>query len=273
MESEMAVVREESHPMTAMGVVAQVRLIQEVMQSVMKENTHYGIIPGCQKPSLWKPGAEKLLVTFRIGSKPIVEDLSTPDCARYRVTREGFSIYTGVSVGSAVGECSSDEEKYKWRGSVCEAEYEATPEDRRRLKYKRDGTTIKQIRTNPADVANTVLKMADKRGYVALSLNVTAAGDIFTQDIEDLPAEVAAAVVGNEKPEPPSGPKPKAAAPSPSGDVISEKQAGRFYAICKGAGKDDDTIKAYLDQAYGIDSTKKIKRDDYETACKWAEAK
>lgn len=196
MENEMVAIRDVQYPLTAMAVLARVRLIQEVMNAVMKKDTHYGVIPGCVKPSLWKPGAEQLLVTFRISTEQFVEDLSTPDEARYRVSRRGTS--NGEFVGSAVGECSSNEEKYKWRGSVCDAEFEATSEDRRRLKYKRDGTTIKQIRTNPADVANTVLKMADKRATVALALNATAASDCFSQDLEDLPEEVRESVAGAE---------------------------------------------------------------------------
>lgn len=202
----------EAQSLTAVQIRAQVNLIQEVMNAVMKKDTHYGIIPGCQKPSLWKPGAEKLLVTFRIASEAVVEDLSTPDEARFRVTRRGTHINSGLFVGSGVGECSSNEEKYKWRFAVCDAEWDATPEDRRRLKYKRDGSTIKQVRTNPADMANTVLKMADKRGYVALALNTTAASDIFTQDIEDLPEGVDH---GESAPEPIKPPARKSAPAAP----------------------------------------------------------
>jgi hypothetical protein len=45
----------------------QVALIQNVMRSVMKDGEHFGKIPGCgEKPSLLKPGAEKLCFTFRM---------------------------------------------------------------------------------------------------------------------------------------------------------------------------------------------------------------
>lgn len=209
-EGAMVVESDTKYPMTAMGVVAQVRLIAEVMKSVMKDGTHYGVIPGCQKPSLWKPGAEKLLVTFRIATESVVEDLSTHDEARYRVTRKATAISNGAFLGSASGECSSNEEKYKWRGIVCAAEYEATPEDRRREKFKRDGGSFKQVRTNHADVANTILKMADKRAYVALALQTTAASDLFTQDLEDLPAEIVESIAGeHEAPRTVAAPKPK----------------------------------------------------------------
>lgn len=196
MESEVAV-QSEQRPLSANAVVARVRLVQEVMKAVMKKDTHWGTIPGCQKPSLYKPGAEVLLVTFRIApDEPTVDDLSNPDCVRYRVVRKGLA--NGSIVAAGVGECSSDEEKYKWRAPVCDGEFDATAEDRRRLKWKRDGTSYKQVRTNPADVANTILKMADKRAFIAMTLLATAASDIFTQDLEDLPPEIAEGLEGGE---------------------------------------------------------------------------
>lgn len=171
-------------PLTASDVRAQVNLIQEVMRSVMKPKEHYGTIPGCgTKPSLFKPGAEKIMATFRIAAVPEVEDLSTSDEARYRVMCKGVSA-SGVLLGVGVGECSSKEKKYNWRAVVSLAEWEATPEDRRRIHYTRDSEE-RQVRTNHADIANTILKMAKKRALVDMVLTATAASDIFTQDIED----------------------------------------------------------------------------------------
>lgn len=189
---------------TATEIRAQVNLIQEVMRAVMKEGTHFGTIPGCQKPSLWKPGAEVLFATFRVSVDPIVEDLSTRDEARFRVTARGVSNH-GVPLGSAVGEASSDEEKYKWREVVCLEEWDATPEDRRRLKWKRGqqkAYPVQQIRANIADCRNTILKMASKRATVALALQITAASDIFSQDIEDLPEELRESVTDEGAPAP-----------------------------------------------------------------------
>jgi hypothetical protein len=190
MTQETLVVRDERLPLTAKEVKASVQLIQEVMKAVMKPDTHYGKIPGTDKPTLYKAGAEKILSTFKIGVEPIVEDLSTADEARYRVTAKGFSIVTGLAVGSGVGEASSNEEKYKWRKALCDAEYDQTPEDRRRIAFKRwDGkiNEVKQVRVNHADVANTILKMAKKRAQIDMTLTVTAASDVFAQDLEDLP--------------------------------------------------------------------------------------
>lgn len=183
-------VRYDEHlPQSAASIRAQVNLIQEVMQAVMKEGTHYGTIPGTPKPSLWKPGAEVLGSTFHIATSYRVEDLSGADFVRYRVTAVGTHQATGVVMGEGMGECSSMEEKYKWRKSTGEREFDATAEDRRRIKYGRDYST-KQVRADPADQANTILKMACKRAQVAMMLNVTAASDIFSQDFEDLPEEL-----------------------------------------------------------------------------------
>jgi hypothetical protein len=184
-----------SRSLTAADVRAQVNLMQDVMQEVMKDGTHYGKIPGTQSKSLYKAGAEKLMATFRLAAKPEVEDLSEGGEIAYRVT---VNLLTagGTFVGAGIGECSSAEEKYSWRAAVHKKEWEATPENRRRVKYYRDGKEVQQVRTNPADVANTILKMAKKRAQVDAVITATAASDIFTQDIEDLPEEVVAEIVG-----------------------------------------------------------------------------
>lgn len=171
-------------------IVAHVRLVQEVMEAVMKENVHYGVVPGTKRPSLWKPGAEVLGVTFRIAATYNIEELSDDDRIRYRVICIGKHQLTGQLLGEGVGTCNSMEEKYKWRRAAHKNEYDATPEDHRRVKYYSNGGTALQVRTAPDDLDNTILKMAAKRAQVAMAINVTAASDIFAQDLEDLPPEV-----------------------------------------------------------------------------------
>ena len=199
---------EERNALTAVDIRAHVNLVQEVMQAVMKKDTHYGTIPGTPKPTLYKPGAEVLAATFRIAVSYKVEDLATQDCVRYRVTAIGTHQTSGIVMGEGMGECSSGEEKYKWRKATGVKEFDGTPEVRRRVKYGRDYST-NQVRTDPADLANTVLKMACKRAQVAMTLNVTAASDIFTQDIEDLPEELRPTSDGGAE-QKPAGPQPYA---------------------------------------------------------------
>lgn len=185
---------EKGAVLTAADMRAQINLIQEVMRATMKENVHYGTIPGTPKRSLWKPGAEVLCAVFRIAPSYRLEDLSTDDVVRYRVVCVGTHQTSGIMLGEGLGEASSNEQKYKWVKAY-RREWDGTPGNRRRIKYgydkqKREEYEIFQVRTEPADIANTVLKMAAKRAQVAMTLNVTAASDIFTQDVEDLPEEL-----------------------------------------------------------------------------------
>lgn len=214
----------ESRALTAADMRAQVNLVQEVMKAVMqgpsKDNptgVHYGTIPGTPKPTLYKAGAEVLAATFRIAVSYHTEDLSTDDVVRYRVTATGTHQTTGIVMGAGMGECSSGEGKYKWRKASNNKEFDAAPIDKRRIQYGYNRKTeeefeIKQVRTDPADFANTVLKMACKRAQVAMILNVTAASDIFTQDIEDLPEELRPREDGNhERDKKDTGPQPYSA--------------------------------------------------------------
>ena len=190
--SQQAVETYGDRSLTAGDVRAQVNLIQDVMRSVMMDGTHYGRIPGTQSVSLYKAGAEKLMSTFRLAAKPEVHDLSADGEIHYRVTVNLLSA-GGSFLGAGIGECSSREDKYAWRAMVCQEEFDATPENRRRVKFSKYQGRVeqkKQIRTNPSDVANTILKMAKKRAQVDAVITVTAASDIFTQDIEDLPDEL-----------------------------------------------------------------------------------
>lgn len=188
-EGALTVQPEEPRVLSAVEVEQQVQAIQQVMKKVMQDGTHYGKVPGCgDKPTLLKPGAEKIMMTFRLGGEPEIEDLSTGDNLRYRIRMRIFSVLTGKTLGYGVGECSSDESKYKWRSSISDEEFEATDPSRRRTKYARN-YTAKQVRAEVADVANTVLKIAKKRALVDGILTVTAASDIFTQDLEDIPEE------------------------------------------------------------------------------------
>lgn len=221
MENE--VVLYEKRTLTAVQVKAQVQLIQEVMAAVMVKDVHYGVIPGTQKPTLYKPGSEKILSTFRIAAHPKdIEDLSTYDEIRYRVKVHGVSMENDqILFGVGIGECSSNEDKYKWRRPVCDEEFNETAEDRKRTVWKKyDGKAYqqKQVRTNPSDVANTILKMAKKRAQIDMTLTATGASDVFDQDLEDLPEGIASEVA--DKKPPVKQPQKKAATGSNSLTIV-----------------------------------------------------
>lgn len=269
--NEVSVPTQEIRPterLSAAQIRADVNLIQEVMKAVMIDKVHYGTVPGCgDKPTLLKPGAEKIASTFRLAIDPVVEDLSTSDEIRYRVAAKVTHQTTGTFLGSGIGEASTSEEKYKWRKAVSLEEYNSIPDDRRRLKYYKEGQPAMQVRTNPADVANTVLKMAKKRALVDAVLTITAASDCFTQDIEDMPEELATSV-GVAKDAPIATPQAKdapaavAPTPAPANGAASHpardrmrKMECKFDSKCKACTKpikkgdsiyyDGDTKSAY----------------------------
>ena len=190
-------------------LIAQVKKIQEVQQAVMKEGEHYGVIPGTNKPTLLKPGAEKLAFVFRLD--PQYDSVDHYDGAHLTVKSKCtlWHIGSGLRMGSGEGSCSTKETKYAFRHAArkcptCGKEAIIKGKEEYGGGWlcfkKKDGCGAKfkdgdgKIETqeagqvaneNLADVYNTVLKMSNKRALVAAVLNVTAASDIFTQDLED----------------------------------------------------------------------------------------
>lgn len=171
-------------PMTVEEILAQRSVVVKVLRHIMAEGTHYGKIPGTQNKSLLKPGADMLLSTFHIATDPEIEDISGPQEIRYRVRLRGLTMGSGQLVGVGVGEASSNEEKYRWR-KANSREYDATPENMRRVKYYTDND-VRQVRANPYDQVNTILKMAKKRASVDLVLTALAAAEIFDNIDETL---------------------------------------------------------------------------------------
>ena len=214
-ESQALVVAQQgsvsvSNAMRLDDILAQVKLIQDVMHRVMKEKEHYGTIPGCgDKKTLLQPGAQKLTMTFRLAPS---YDIQETDLGRghkeYRVSCTLKTIQAGSFVGQGVGCCSTMESKYRWRqGSLkcpeCGKEtirHSKPPKDNwycwsklggcgRQFEANDPGITKQEVgkveNDNPADCYNTVLKIAKKRAFVDATITATAASDIFTQDIGD----------------------------------------------------------------------------------------
>lgn len=100
-----------------------------------------------------------------------------------------------------------------------------------------------------------------RRYSLAMMLNVAAEEDDDAN---------AASVEQKKKPAtsyPAEKKETKQASDNVESDLISDAQCKRFYAIAKGAGWNDDDLKAWLVENYKIDSTKKISRTIYEYIC------
>jgi len=199
-EKTTDIAKVETAPLTIADLEKNVQVIQKVMQSVMIPKVHYDTIPGCgSKPMLLKPGAEKILSVFRIGTDLTIEALGDDYDFKYRIVIRGFHIPTGNTIGYGVGVCSTKEKKYAWRRVVCQGEFDDAEPDKRQNKWNDDGSQTLQVRQSPPDIENTVLKMAKKRAMVDLCLTATACSDIFAQDLDENPGNTPAVQAPQEK--------------------------------------------------------------------------
>jgi len=132
-------------------------MLKDYVREHMSEGEDYGIIPGGSKPTLFKPGAEKLNAVF--GLSPLVELNNRVEdwdngFVAYEVKVTLLNKRTQGIEAEGVGSCNSRERRYK--------------------------------NQDAANVANTILKMAKKRALIDATLSATRASGMFTQDLEDL---------------------------------------------------------------------------------------
>jgi hypothetical protein len=227
-------------------VLNQIQKIQDIMSMAMHDNEHYGTIPGTNKPTLYKAGAEKLGLLFRFAPEFEIERNDN-----YKNAHREFIIVctlrhipTQTIVGQGTGSCSTMEGKYRFRNSdrVCpecglsgtiikgKEEYGGgwlcfAKKGGCGAKWE-DGSSViesqqpgKEEHDNPADYYNTCLKMAKKRAHVDAMLTATAASDIFTQDLEDM-KEVIPNITNQKKPAKPPTQTPKATTDEDIIDIV-----------------------------------------------------
>lgn len=132
-------------------------MLQNFIKEMMIPNIDYGIIPKCNKPSLFKSGAEKLCDIF--GFSKQIEILNRIEnwekgLFHYEVKVTLINKRTNMIEAEGIGACNTNEKKYKTQDSY--------------------------------SIINTVLKMAKKRALIDAVLSATRSSGIFTQDIEDI---------------------------------------------------------------------------------------
>jgi len=175
------VITPASAPMRLEQMSQMIGYMEEFIKSLLKPEVDFGTIPGTQKPTLYKAGAEKLCLAFGLSEEyEIVASERDPfreweytvshyDKKQKRQITEtkktrGYYYFsarcnlihkgTGVVWASQIGDCESTE-----RGR------ETAP-------------------------SNTILKMAQKRAFVGATLHATFTSDRFTADMDtyDQPA-------------------------------------------------------------------------------------
>lgn len=167
---------------TTMAKIAQ---MQSVVQKTLKKGHDFGEVPGTNKPTLLKPGGEKICMLF--GLNPEYEFLQTTE----DYDKEFFSynirctlFRNGQPVAQGVGSCNSKEKKYRFINvDEIPENYmgasESFTDKYGRQKYKINNPDI-------CSLVNTILKMAKKRAFIDAVLQVASLSEVFTQDLEDM---------------------------------------------------------------------------------------
>lgn len=104
------------------------------------------------------------------------------------------------------------------------------------------------------DVANTKLKIAEKRSLLDAVIKMARLSNIFTQDMENDEFMDAAKAMTKAQPE----------------DGITAKQRQRIFAIASSVGMTTEQCRNWL-KAKGFVSTKEIKQKDYDSICEMLE--
>jgi hypothetical protein len=162
------------------------------MRAVLRPEVDYGKIPGSNKDSLLKPGAEKLLQWFGFGHTLEQTEVERDSDGRwcgvtYRCTvSKGMPDGRSVTVATCDGYAGYDEDRF-----YVTAEQAAAKEQANATRYKRSVQQWKCVEYRAP--RNSVIKMAQKRAMVGAALQATSASSLFTQDMEDM-VDPAAAV-------------------------------------------------------------------------------
>lgn len=130
--------------------------IAETIKAALIEGLDYGIIPGVQKPSLFKPGAEKIALMYGLTQEyELLEHIRDREngIVLYRFKAMLFN-GSDKQIAEGYGLCSNEEKKY--------------------------------AKQNPYDIENTLMKMAKKRALVDAAISIGVLSQVFTQDVEDM---------------------------------------------------------------------------------------
>jgi hypothetical protein len=168
------------------ALLAHQEEMRNLVMEILTEGRDYGRIPGIDRPVLFKPGAERVTLSFGCFSRFRIVEVEAdhdrpvqwrkrkrewdPDVRgkftwteeigesiglyRYVIECEIVHRETGLIIGSCLGVCSTMETRYVDR---------------------------------PREMENTIAKMAEKRAHVGAALNAFGLSEQFTQDVDENP--------------------------------------------------------------------------------------
>lgn len=217
-------------------IAARIQELQAFVRDYMVKDEDYGTIPGTPKPTLYKPGAEKLCDIY--GFQRLFQTMNRVEdweagLFHYEVRADLLDSKTGLIVAQGLGSANSKEARYRWRQAErhcpeCgqsaiikgKAEYGGGWLCFRKkggcgAKFMSDDAQITDQEVgriendDPYTLVNTLLKMAKKRALVDAVLSATRSSGLFTQDVEDMGVIEGSATVihdDNDKSGPPAFP-------------------------------------------------------------------
>lgn len=244
-------------PIMDMGIAKQRReYLVKFIGSMLKPDHDYGKVPGTQKDTLLKPGAEKLATFFGLTPIFILSDhVEDWDGAGHNGEPLFYYRYKcelwrqGVLISTSEGSCNSRESKYRYRKNerTCpqcgQAAIKRSADEYGGgwycnkksggcgAKYSKGNQEIESQEVgriaNPdiSDQVNTIQKMAQKRALIASVLLAVNASEFFTQDIEDL-VDTEYAVIDAQ----PTSPQPQAKRQAQTPAITSNGQCNHCHA-------------------------------------------
>lgn len=187
-------------------------ILAQYVAKHMKPGTDFGVIPGTEKPTLLKPGAEKLTDLYRCTPKyDITNKIEDWDKGlfHYEFRVQIVSRDADTVLAEGYGSANSREGRYRWRtasrvcpkcgkdaiikgkeefggGWLCFGKKGGCGAKWSDGAKEIEGQEIGRVENDDVyTLVNTILKMAKKRSLVDGAIALARCSDIFTQDIED----------------------------------------------------------------------------------------
>lgn len=240
------------------STMQKIAQFQTVIQRTLKKDHDYGVIPGTgNKPTLLKPGAEKILMLMGLTSEyEIVDKVQDYEGGFFAFTIKCTIFRNDLKITEGVGHANTKEARYARRW-VTEKKLPEGSDKSSLPKREREGKYGKYIEyqidnDDPYTLANTVLKMAKKRAQVDAVLTVASLSEIFTQDLEDYTDEIPQAKQQqyNQRPE--------------QAKMATDAQRKRLFSMSKETGISSDYLKLIVQQVTGKTSSKELTMDDIQ---------
>ena len=190
-------------------------MVRKYTANCLTKDVDYGKVPGVSKPSLLKPGAEKICSLFGLTPKFVCVDKimnwngeGNPDGEPFFYCEYRCYLFRGGEfVASCDASCNSWEKKYRYRKGelVCpncgkplrksknnDGYYCWTKTGGCGATFASNDSAITSQKVgdvknyDTAEQDNTFMKMAQKRAYVGATLIACNLSEYYTQDVEDM---------------------------------------------------------------------------------------